>query len=141
LDTNNGTVIGIVNAYTLYVLSPDYKTSSGVVNGDSSTGGNLTDPGGPPLADTTKPTCLYMFPNTQVRYDFTNLVATFPAAPLVLGSAPAGSQFKSTPSGGVPGMISILPQFKQFTNRMIIALGNGFSPQAFWDPSGTPVNP
>src|ERR1700724_800222 len=53
------------------------------------------------------------------------------------GSGGAGS----TPSGGLPGNVSFIPQFKQFTNRAIIALGNGFPPQIFADSSGTGVNP
>lgn len=33
------------------------------------------------------------------------------------------------------------PQIIQFVNQAIIALGNNFRPQAFLDPTGTPVNP
>lgn len=47
----------------------------------------------------------------------------------------------STPSGGIPGMVSMIPQMKQFVNRVALALGNGFSPQLFWDSTGTSVNP
>jgi len=46
----------------------------------------------------------------------------------------------STPSGGIPGNVSFIPQMVQYTNRICIALGNGFSPQVFSDPV-TVVNP
>jgi len=57
------------------------------------------------------------------------------------GTGGGGTGGGSTPNGGIPGNVSLLPQFVQFTNRMIIALGNSFPPQIFSDPTGTPVNP
>ena len=142
LDTTSAVaqVQQILDASTLVVISQDYQDAF-VSNNESGTGGTITDPGGPPLADTTNQTCLYQFPLSSVSYTKNNIAAKFPASPSSLGTSPAGSQAKSTPSGGVPGMVGMLPQFKQFTNRLIFSLGNGFSPQAFWDPTGTSTNP
>jgi hypothetical protein len=40
-----------------------------------------------------------------------------------------------TAQGGVPGLLSPLPQMAQFTGRMVFALGNGYPPQQYSDPS------
>jgi hypothetical protein len=140
LNTNIGSVYSIDDASTLTVSSTDYKKPNHNT-GDLGTGGTITDPAGPPVSDTTQQTALFQFPLRTVSYTNANIVALFPATPNSLGTAPAGSQAKSTPSGGVPGMVSMIPQFKQFTNRLIIALGNGFPVQIFWDSSGTTTNP
>ena len=57
------------------------------------------------------------------------------------GGGGGGGGSHSTPSGGVPGNVTLIPDMKQFTNRVIIALGNGFPGQIYSDASGTPVNP
>ncbi len=134
----------------------------------SSTGGTVTIPGTitPPLVNTTQQTALYKMPvitgspaPLPVPYTGLNIVALFPADILfnpdggggggsgggggtggggATGGGGTGST--STPSGGIPGNVSFIPMFRQFTNRAIIALGNGFPPQIFSDPL-TLVNP
>ena len=119
-----------------------------------------TDSGGiapgvivPPLVDNTQQTVLFKMPPGSVlpiAYTDNNIVALFPATVTGFGSPPAGaigvgsipsSAFNFTPSGGVIGMCSLLPQMVQFTNRVAIALGNGFAPQLYSDSTGTPTNP
>ena len=111
----------------------------------SGTGGSLSVGASPPVVDTTRQTVLYLMPGGQsypIPYSAANIVAYFPATPTSLGGNPIGAgQQNSTPSGGIPGMVSLIPQMRQFVNRVAIALGNGFSPQIFWDSSGTAVNP
>jgi hypothetical protein len=111
----------------------------------SGTGGSLSVGASPPVVDTTRQTVLYLMPGGQsypIPYSAANIVAYFPATPTSLGGNPIGAgQQNSTPSGGIPGMVSLIPQMRQFVNRVAIALGNGFSPQIFWDSSGSPVNP
>jgi hypothetical protein len=57
------------------------------------------------------------------------------------GSGSGGSSGGGTVSGGLVGNVSFIPEIVQFTNRAIIALGNGFAPQIFSDPTGTLINP
>jgi hypothetical protein len=117
----------------------------------------------PPATDTTQQTALYQMPiiygvpaaTLPVSYNDSNVVALFPAdAQIITGGGGGGGSGggggtggsgnttnPSTPSGGLPGNVSLLPQFVQFTNRAIIALGNGYPPQIFSDPTGTLVNP
>ena len=47
----------------------------------------------------------------------------------------------STVNSGIVGLLSPVPEMIQFTNRMILALGNGYAPQYYADSTGTPVNP
>jgi hypothetical protein len=120
------------------------------------TGGTLTLSGPPPGADTTQQTVLYQMPTglVPVAYNNSSIVALFPASLGALGQVPSGGsggqgttgpgisgQGSSTPSGGVVGLVGPLPQFKQFTNRVCMAMGNGFAMQVFWDSTGTLVNP
>ena len=110
----------------------------------------------PPVSDTTQQTVLFQMPNgiVPVSYSDANIVAFYPASLAALGQVPTGGsggggttgpgisgQGASTPSGGVSGLVGPLPQFKQFTNRAVISLGNGFAMQLFSDPTGSPVNP
>jgi len=94
---------------------------------------------GPPVADTTQLTQFY---NMVVPvYGTANLILNFPAdLPVNQGGDPIGGRGGSgiggqtsgsqppTPTGGISGNISPLPQIVQFTNKMILALGNGFAP-------------
>lgn len=121
------------------------------------TGGTLTVTASPPVADTTQQTVLLQMPTgatIPVSYSNSNIVAFFPASLNQLGQVPTGGtggsgttgpgisgQGNSTPSGGIIGLVGPLPQMAQFTNRLCLALGNGFSPQLFWDSTGTPTNP
>ena len=131
--------------------------------GESTTGGTFNASGAlPPSTDTTQQVALFKMPVIAgspavlpVSYNNSNIAALFPAD--VLGFSPDGgggggsgggggtggggsTGGGGTPSGGIPGNVSYIPQFQQFTNRMVIALGNGFSPQIFSDPT-TLVNP
>lgn len=46
-----------------------------------------------------------------------------------IGGGTSGAK-PPTPAGGVSGNISPIPQIVQFTNKMILALGNGYPPQS-----------
>lgn len=121
------------------------------------TGGTLTVSASPPLVDTTQQTVLFQMPTgliTPISYSNANIVAYFPASLGQLGQVPTGGtggsgttgpgisgQGNSTPSGGVAGLVGPIPQMKQFTNRVCMAMGNGFALQLFWDSTGTLVNP
>jgi hypothetical protein len=106
----------------------------------------------PPLTDTTSQTVLFKMPPGTVlpiTYTDNNIVARFPNTVIGFGFPPAGvvgatsipTCSRCTPSGGIAGMCSLLPQMVQFTNRVAIALGNGFAPQIYFDATGTPTNP
>jgi hypothetical protein len=96
--------------------------------------------GTPPLTDTTQVTEFYNF--TFPSYSAANIIATLPAdafPPLGGGTGGGGggsgsggggpSGYKPpTPSGGVLGNTSPLPQIVQFINKMMLALGNGITP-------------
>lgn len=112
--------------------------------------------GGGGAGDTTQQTALFLMPagTIPVTYSDANIVALYPASLGALGQVPTGAsggqgttgpgingRGNSTPSGGISGLVGPLPQFKQFTNRAIIALGNGFPMQLFSDPTGSAVNP
>lgn len=93
---------------------------------------------GPPNVDTTQLT--EFFNLVLPSYSAANLVKNFPAdlPPIQgegiggrggggIGGGTSGSQ-PPTPSGGISGNISPIPQIVQFTNKMILALGNGYPP-------------
>lgn len=127
------------------------------------TGGTFTPSNIPvPSSDTTQQTALYRMPlivgspaALPVSYNNSNIVALYPAdiLPSPDGGGGGGSGGGggtggggttgggSTVGGGIPGNVSFIPQIVQFTNRAVIALGNGFPPQIYSDASGTPVNP
>jgi len=124
---------------------------------ETSTGGTITLTVSPPSQDTTQQTALYAMPPAALGIPYTNanIVAFFPADP---GNPDGGTgggggggkggnqgggggQQGSTPSGGIAGNVSFIPQMVQFTNQAVIALGNGFPPQVYSDPNGTPTNP
>jgi len=126
--------------------------------GATGTGGTLSISGTitPPISDTTQQTVLFMMPvgGVPVTYSNANIVALFPASLGRLGQVPTGGsggagttgpgisgRGSSTPSGGIAGLVGPLPQMKQFTNRVCMAMGNGFAIQLFWDSTGTAVNP
>ena len=112
---------------------------------------------GPPSSDTTQQMALFKMPNVgnyPISYSNSNIVALFPPAPIpIQGGEPAGTGggggtsgggivggAAPTANGGIIGDTGTLPQFAQFTNQLIIALGNGFGPQIFTDPSTlTPI--
>ena len=118
----------------------------------------------PPTVDNTQQCALYKMPviagspaNLPVSYNLNNIVALFPAdLPKNPGGGGGGGGGSGggggtggggstgsgggTPSGGILGNISFIPDIVQFTNRAILALGNGYPPQIFSDPT-TSINP
>jgi len=128
------------------------------VNSYGSIVGTVTVVSPPPAVDTTQQTGLYKMPSSigGIAYNNSNLVALFPAdvrpAPGVgggggggggtgSGTGGAGGPQNSTPSGGVPGNVSLIPQMVQFNNQIAIALGNTLPPQVYRDATGTVTNP
>jgi hypothetical protein len=104
-----------------------------------STGGTLLiNSGSPPVTDTTQQTALYAMlpPSEGISYTDANIVALFPAA-----QSSGTLQEGYSPNGGVQGAVNLVPQMVQFTNQAVLALGNGFAPQVYSDPNGTPTNP
>ena len=136
---NQTFIVGAVSGNQViegFVFGP-YAAASG-------TGGTMSSGAPPPSSDTTRQTVLILMPPSPYPSTWTdaNIVAYFPATATTLGGNPSGGgQQNSTPSGGIAGLVSMIPQMRQFVNRVAIALGNGFSPQIFWDSSGTAVNP
>lgn len=133
-------------------ISPVWGT---LARGAVGTGGTATFSSAPPLVDTTQQTVLYQMPLglVPISYSNANIVAFFPASLGALGQVPTGGsggqgttgqgisgQGNSTPAGGVLGLVGPIPQMKQFTNRVCMAMGNGFAIQLFWDSTGTAVN-
>jgi hypothetical protein len=55
-------------------------------------------------------------------------------------TVPVSGAEAATINSGIVGLLSPVPQMQQFTNRMILALGNGWPPQYVPDGTGTPVN-
>ena len=140
-------VVSIVSSTQLVIQSATWAPPSrpGFQN---TVGGDLQDPG--PVTDTTQQVVLYKMPNSltlPIPYTDANVVALFPMCPPSLGVPPSGgtggptSLPGATASGGIIGMTSRIPQMAQFTNRVAMALGNGFVPQVYWDSTGSPVNP
>lgn len=146
------TVTGNSNAVFNQTFIVAYLSGNQVIEGlvhgpypaATGTGGTMTSGTPPPSSDTTRQTVLILMPPSPYPSTWTdaNIVAYFPATAITLGGNPSGGgQQNSTPSGGIAGLVSMIPQMRQFVNRVAIALGNGFSPQIFWDSSGSPVNP
>jgi hypothetical protein len=124
--------------------------------GETTTGGHFTLAQTPPAGNTTQQTALYQMPPGPLgtSYSDANIVALFPATVPSLNVPPSGGSGgggttgttsfgnqQSTVNGGIQGMVSLAPMMRQFTNRMAIALGNGYAPQYFSDSTGTPTNP
>ena len=124
--------------------------------GTGSGSGNLALPGVPVSDTTTQQTALYKMPpivgspaTIPVSYNNANIVALFPADPPFVdggggggsggggGGGGGGATGGGTPSGGVPGNLSLIPQIVQFTNQAVLALGNGFPVQVYSDPTTT----
>lgn len=102
--------------------------------------GQTAGPGQTPPTSNSTGTCqIYLMPAGT----FQDRIATVP--PYVLpsmggipgSSAPSGSTAGAgpTPQGGIVGATSPLPQISQFTGRLAFALGNGYPPQQYTDPS------
>lgn len=127
--------------------------------GETTTGGTAVVFTDPPVVNTTQQTALYAMPAAAngINYTNANIVALFPADPpgqdLDGGAGGGGGgggggnrggqggQQGSTPAGGIPGNVSLIPQIVQFTGQAVIALGNGFAPQIYSDATGATVNP
>lgn len=84
-----------------------------------------------PSTNTTGQTALFSL--QQGNYTDSNILALFPSA----NGAPSGPN--GTPSGGIVGSVSNIPQMLQFVNQMVVALGNGVPPQLVSD-AGSPDN-
>jgi hypothetical protein len=155
LTTNETIGIGSTAVYTAgsnsalngsYTITGQASSRGFIANGpalpglNGSTGGTLVVSAGvsPPTSDTTQQTALYAMPPAAEGIDYTdeNIVALFPA-PQAGGTLQQGY----SPSGGVAGAVGLQPQMVQFTNQAVLALGNGFAPQVYSDPNGTPTNP
>jgi hypothetical protein len=164
----NGTypITSVISSTQVFV-----QNSNITVANQTGTGGTIlfgSPP--PPLVDTTQQCALFQMPvipgspaNLPVSYNNSNIVALYPADARPSpdggggggsgggggtggggssgGSGGSGTGSSSTPSGGILGNVSFIPQFAQFTNQAIIALGNGYPPQIFSDDTGTPTNP
>jgi hypothetical protein len=144
-------------SYTVsFFFPPSSIQASGGPGAGTGTGGTLTFTNSPPVSDTTQQTVLFQMPYgvIPISYSNSNIVAFFPASLGTLGQVPTGGsggagtigpgitgRGNSTPSGGIVGLVGPLPQMKQFTNRVCMAMGNGFSMQLFWDSTGSTVNP
>lgn len=102
--------------------------------------------------NTTQTCVLYVIPANS--FGAANQVAVLPADAIVAidgtpggeggggggGGGGASSGAPPNPAGGIQGNLSPLPQMVQFANKMILALGNAFPPQAVTDvPGGTPT--
>lgn len=135
-------------------LIPVINTSNSYTHNASGSGGNVAIGGTPPPnSDTTRQVALIQMPGgvtIPISYSDANIVALFPAPLTPFGQVPSGGsggqgtnsigivgQGTSTPSGGVVGLTEVIPQMVQFTNRVAIALGNGYPPQLYSDSSGT----
>src|ERR1035441_9475378 len=136
-----------------------FASSSPIHLFESSTAGTIAvQTSIPPVVDTTQQTALYAMPPAALGVPYTNanIVALFPADPPMQldggggggggggrggNQGGDGGQQGSTPAGGVAGNVSLIPQIVQFTNQAVLALGNGFPPQVYSDPNGTPTNP
>ena len=152
------------NGVLLLVAVPQVGAGNLVVSfvdDGTSTAGTQT----PPLTDNTQQCALFQMPvivgspaGLPVFYNNFNIVALYPADPRPNpdggggggsggsgGTGGGGTTSPTgpipTPSGGILGNLSFLPQIVQFTNRAILALGNGYPPQIFSDDTGTLTNP
>jgi hypothetical protein len=127
-----------------FLSSPGSQTGGG----GTLTVGNAVRP---PTINTTQQTALIKMPNqgtAPIAYSNSNIVTLFPADLPIGGGDPGGSGGGGgtggggsvggpppTIAGGVLGNVTALPQMLQFQNSVVIALGNGFAPQVFIDPS------
>lgn len=103
---------------------------------DNTPDGSL-GPGVPPVIDTTQVVKFYEM-DLGTYTDLGDLIFTFPAdnLPFLPDGGGGGSGHPLTPGGGTPsspqggtaGNTSPLPMILQFTNKMILALGNGITP-------------
>src|SRR5256886_1495932 len=156
------TVFGINNATQF----TGRFTGFGLGSLETTTGGTFNTASPTPIADTTQQTALYKMPVIPgspailpTPYNNSNIAALFPAdpnTPNIDGGGGGGSgggggtggggsgggtgTGTSTASGGIPGNVSLIPEMVQFSNRMVLALGNGFPGQLFADPT-TLTNP
>ena len=154
------TVLAVTSNLTFQATTSDPSVVA-IPVGTISGGGVIISNGAVPVSDTTQQCALYQMPliagspaTLPVSYNNSNIVALFPADLPIRpdggggggsggggGIGGGGSVGGSTPSGGVDGNLSFIPQIVQFTNRAVLALGNGFPPQIFSDATGTPTNP
>lgn len=137
------------NGVTLFLTNP-----LGVPVGTIGANGTITFAVTPPTSNTTQQVALYKMPLGSIPVTFTtgNIVKLFPAdlRPNPGGAGGGGSSGGGGSTGGgtggsggappgalggVAANLSPLPQLIQFQNTIIMALGNGYPPQQFTDPS------
>jgi hypothetical protein len=161
-------VLAIISAAIVIVGTND--AGVGALAAGTQSGGGTLSSGIPPFADITQQVALFQMPVIvgssailPVSYGRVNVVALFPADPGTRvniyeggggggsggsggtggggSSGGAGGGSSPTPAGGIPGNVSTIPLMVEFTNRVVLALGNGFPPQLYSDASGTLTNP
>jgi len=142
----------------------DIGDSGTAPSNTTATGGSITtNQIHPNIGDGTQQTALYQMPTIvgsqatlPVAYNNSNIAALYPADLNFVdggggggtggggggggGGTGGGASGGGSPSGGIPGNVSFIPEMVQFSNRMAIALGNGYNPHLFSDPS-TGINP
>jgi hypothetical protein len=147
-EANFLNVISAPFAATVIQPSPITQTATYTDDGSAATlAGTI------PGSDITSQLGLYQAATGSIlpiNYNSTTtfLVALFPSIAASLGPAsvgisvtPASPVTGSTPSGGLAGASSLLPQLTAFQNQMLVALGNGFAPQVYSDNTTTGSNP
>jgi len=156
-------IIGVIDG-THFTAS--HSGAATLPTGATTTGGSFTIGQLPPETDTTQQVALFKMPvisgtpaTLPTPYNNSNIVALFPADLItpVDGGGGGGSGggggtggggsgggtgggTTSTASGGLPGNLSFIPELVQYSNRMVLALGNGFPGQLYSDPT-TLTNP
>jgi len=157
------TVTGVSSSTSFIASSTDPNVIGIAIFNTNFTGSAGTLTFGTPFptgSDTTQQCALYKMPlilgspaSLPVAYDNSNIVALYPADLREVdggggggsggggGTGGGGATGGTTVSGGIEGTLSFIPQMVQFTNRVVLALGNGFPPQLYSDASGTPTNP
>lgn len=150
----NWTAVPNAITYTLFrSLSPGNEVSLNTpvitTNAFIDTGAFTTGPGFPISINNTQQCPFFRIPATS--YSNANLLATFPADAIVVVDGTPGGQggggggtggggtgqagAPPGPLGGNSGNVSPIPQIVQFVNFAVLALGNGFGPRLFTDPS------
>jgi hypothetical protein len=95
----------------------------------------------PPGTNTTQTTIVYRLDPPNAIETLANLppfpIPSLGGIPGAYGPEQPGANIGGGPTaqGGVPGLLSPLPQMAQFTGRLVLALGNGYPPQQYTDGS------
>ena len=149
--------VNAAGGYNIYRTQPNGATSFFLTTISGQSSSTFTDDGsialnlsiGFPATNSTQQMVFYKIPATS--YGAGNVLANFPADPFVPQDGTPGGQGPGqgagggttnpasgappSPTGGNIGNTSPIPQIVQFANKAVLALGNGFAPQLFTDPS------